>query len=117
MPPLHVLCQHLEQMLFPFIHHQMCGESLWTVIPYSERDKLYQLVQEMATAHASWLARQKTKKGSGKAQTKAHSPTPTAAADVAPLSRILLFSKNLFPPLSLLDKHDIQYYRIPLKAG
>ena len=107
-------CQHLEQMLFPFIHHQMCGESLWVVIPYPERDKLYQLVREMATAHASWSARQGKKKGSGKAKT---APTPTAAADVATLSRILLFSKNLFPPLSLLDKHGIQYYRIPLKAG
>jgi len=98
----------------------MCGESLWIVIPYPERDKLYQLVQEMATAHASWSARQGKKKSSSKAQTRADSlpaPAPTAAADVATLSRILLFSKNLFPPLSLLAKHGIKYYRIPLKAG
>jgi len=34
-----------------------------------------------------------------------------------PLSRIAFFSKSLFPPLSLLKKHDVQHYCVTLTSG
>src|SRR3954453_22405455 len=103
-------------MLFPFVHQQQCGESLWIVIPYSERDKLYRLVYEMVSARAAWLARQ-SKKSKHQGKTRPVLAPSLPAVETATISRILLFSKNLFPPLSLLAKHEIQFYRIPLKAG
>lgn len=95
-------------MLFPFVHHQLVCESLWIVIPYSQHHKLSRVVEEMTTVRVKWLQRQ---------QPKGAALSPLDREFTACLSSIPFYSKNLFPPLSLLDKHDVQYYRVPLKAG
>jgi hypothetical protein len=97
--------QHIEQMLFPFVHHELCGESLWILVPHAERRKLEAVVQEMVATRAAWLQRRGIVK-----------KLPPAAA-IALLSPIPFYSKNLFPPLSLLAKHQARYYRVTLKAG
>ena len=41
------LFKHIEQMLFPFVHHQLKGETRWFIIPHSQLEKLYLLAAEM----------------------------------------------------------------------
>jgi hypothetical protein len=96
---------HIEQLLLPFVHHQISGESLWILIPHEEREKLRMLVLEMARVQA---ARSRRKSPSG---------NHNKDVDVDLLADVLLYSKSLFPPLSLLEKHSIRYHRVQLKAG
>jgi hypothetical protein len=42
---------------------------------------------------------------------------PHATDDVELFSDVLLYSKSLFPPLSLLDQYSIRYHRVCLQAG
>ena len=81
---------HIEQMIFPFIHHQLEGESLWFIIPSSELHKLYQLCGEMY-----------------RVLYRVHPDVSDAECLV--MGRALLYSKQLWPPLSLLNKHGISY--------
>ena len=99
---------HIEQLLMPFVHHQLCGESVWILIPNEERHKVDRLVQHMAHTQVEWRRRRK----------RCHKGAVVGDPEHArSLSRVLLYSKSLFPPLSLLEKHRIRYHRIRLKAG
>lgn len=102
------LLQHIEQMLFPFFHHQICGESLWIVIPYSQREKLDHALEEMVGTYAAWRKR---------CDDDGNEDDEPDREAIRLLSRIPFYAKNLFPPLSLLEKHDVAFYRVPLKAG
>ena len=108
--------QHIEQLLFPFIHHQQCGESLWIVVPHSEHDKLSAVTEEMGAVRARWLQRQQ-RGAVAVIDEKDYVAAAVTATITACFSRVSLHAKNLFPPLSLLAKHDVQYYRVSLKAG
>jgi hypothetical protein len=96
---------HVEQLLFPFVHHQVYGDSLWILIPHSDRVKLAAAVEELVITRAKWIKREE-----GRAPTQMQH-------DAACLARIPFFSKCLFPPLSLLTKHGVRFYRVSLTAG
>jgi len=92
---------HIEQMLFTFVHYQLQGdrESEWVLIPYDQLPKLYTLAAEMYDVFYP---------GADKALTE---------ADKLTLGRMLLYSKQLFPPLSLLRQHGIRYGERHLNAN
>jgi len=106
---------HVEQMLFPFLHHQIYGDSLWVLIPLSERDKLATAINELVTTRAAWLSslheHQRHDTESDRLSIS------SASINTMLLSRIAFYSKSLFPPLSLLQKHDVQYYCVTLTSG
>jgi len=87
-------------MLFPFVHHQLEGETSWIVIPYRELSKLYDLAAEMYGLLYGVTADSEAK-----------------AEECALMGRALLYSKQLFPPLSLLQKQNIHFHTITLRAG
>jgi hypothetical protein len=96
---------HIEQMIFTFVHHQLEGESVWFLIPFNQLDKLYELAAEMyrvvyrMTAESLKLSEDEFQR------------------HCLIMGRALLYSKQLWPPLSLLQKHGIEYSRIVLRAG
>jgi len=92
--------QHIEQMLFPFVHHQLEGETRWFIIPRRYLNKLYELAAEMYGVLYGVT-------GQNAAQQKEREI----------MGRALLYSKQLFPPLSLLNKLKIQFHTITLRAG
>ncbi len=92
--------QHIEQMLFPFVHHQLEGETRWFIIPHAELDKLYALAAEMYGVLYGVQGR-----------------TAVHDQERAIMGRALLYSKQLFPPLSLLKQHGITFRSITLRAG
>lgn len=98
---------HVEQLHLPFVHHQLCGESMWIIIPHSERTKLQDVVREMARVQYEW---QQSQSGA-----KANVALSEEELDI--LSEVLFYSKSLFPPLSLLQKYGVTYRRVVLKAG
>lgn len=87
-------------MLFPFVHHQLEGETRWFIIPRRHLSQLYDLAAEMYGALYD-----------------AAGETPARIEERAIMGRALLYSKQLFPPLSLLTKHGIPYHTITLRAG
>ena len=88
---------HIEQMLFTFIHHQLEGESLWFLIPFGQLPKLYTLAADMyrvlyrVTPDSLTLTHEEFER------------------HCLVMGRALLYSKQLWPPLSLLNKHGISY--------
>src|ERR1700727_450124 len=106
---------HVEQWLLPFVHHQVCGESTWFIVPHSERAKLQRLVQRMAAVRRAQLARQERRERERDAGgQQAPSPSAAVAAIIAP---VLFYSKSLFPPPSLLVEFGIRYHRVVLQAN
>ncbi len=88
---------HVEQWLLPFVHHQVCGQSVWIIVAQRDREKMLAVANEMAMV--------RVRKGGGSSDT---------AALVSPT---LFYSKSLFPPLSLLAKYGVRYRRVVLDAG
>jgi len=87
-------------MLFPFVHHQLRGETCWFIVPHCELPKLYLLAAEMYGV--------------------LYGVTADSAAKVREckiMGRALLYSKQLFPPLSLLKANKITFHTITLRAG
>lgn len=107
---------HIEQLLLPFVHHQLSGESTWILIPHDERHKLRVLIQEMARTQVAWLRRSQAQQTNNEGTTIGEGPA-TNEHDINLLSDTLLYSKSLFPPLSLLSKHSIRHHRVQLNAG
>lgn len=112
-----ILSQQIEPMMYPFIHHQLCGESFWTLISYSQRDKLEKLVEVMATTHAK-----RTKRLNRLSLFGPESDDETPAMTVSTentriLSKIPFYAKNLLPPYSLLREHGIEFKTILLQSG
>src|SRR4051812_36736444 len=97
--------QHKEQLQMPFIHHQLIGQSHWYLIPYSEHKNLNQLIYKMVKVNSFWLKRQQ-----GQVEFLDHEFTKS-------LYLIPFYSKNLFPPESLLKEYGIKYYKIELQPG
>jgi hypothetical protein len=90
---------HVEQMLFPFIHHQLEGTSHWFILPHTELDKLHKLAADvfckLYPAAAGMLTEDEQKI----------------------MGRALLYSKQLFPSREMLRKHEIAFRELDLTAG
>ena len=86
---------HVEQEHFDFYHHQLFGDSIWCVIHPDDRHKLHAVM-------ASIIAAQENR--------------AVVERDLL-RGRVLLLSKQAFPPLSLLVEHGVRYDLIRLKQG
>jgi hypothetical protein len=93
---------HIEQLQFPFVHHQLSGESVWFLIPPTQLHKLDAVAADILHAYSH-----------SESCTKLKQQHPTYTS----LCRLLLYSKQLFPPLSLLQKHGVEYHRVRLRGG
>ena len=89
---------HFEQLLFPFTHQQISGRSIWYIVPYCELPKLYKV--------AATMLRTRLK--------ASHTLTESQIDDFA---RVLLYTKQLFPPLTLLQQHGVRYEVKELRAN
>jgi hypothetical protein len=38
---------HIEQLLLPFVHHQVEGESYWVLVPYDQLDRFVNVIEEI----------------------------------------------------------------------
>jgi hypothetical protein len=94
---------HIEQMLFPFVHTQITGSTVWYIIPHSELGKLYDLAAYLLAK----LAKQHNTVGM---------PEP-GTEEFRDYARVLLYSKTIFPSKELLDKFKIKYRRQVVNAG
>ena len=97
---------HVEQWLLPFVHHQVSGESTWILIPHSERHKLRGVVQKMARVRREVTSNE-----------RGHKVASASISSLATIAPVLLYSKSLLPPLSLLHAYGIQFHRLQLRAG
>ena len=88
---------HVEQMLYPFVHHQLEGESQWFIIPDTELHKLYKLAAHMYRV--------------------LYNRQEASEAEAYLMGRALLYSKQLFPPLSLLRAEGIVVWSLRLRTG
>jgi hypothetical protein len=95
---------HIEQLQFPFVHHQLTGESLWYLIPPTQLHKLDAVALDIITKFLR-LHEERDKD-------MLYDP-----ASMGPIARIYLLSKQLFPPLSLLQEHGVKYLAVRVKAG
>jgi len=90
---------HVEQMLYPFVHHQLEGESLWFIIPDSHLHdgSLFKLAAHMYR--------------------KLYNRPEADEKEAMLMGRALLYSKQLFPPPSLYKKFEITVWKVRLSAG
>jgi hypothetical protein len=97
---------HIEQLLLPFVHHQLCGTSYWIIIPYAELDKLVEMAMEIIKVRGRWW--------SGKMKLPYQEP---GESELRVIARALLYSKQLFPPMELLRQFKIDHYELTLRAN
>ena len=88
---------HIEQMLFPFVHHQLEGESLWVIVPFSQLPKLFQLGAELYA--------------------KLYKPSGTSHGELLTLGRAFVLSKQLFLSPAILRDRGIDFVEQYLHAG
>ena len=90
---------HIEQMIFSFIHHQLRGESVWFLIPFSQLDKLYQLAAKVYCKiyHVDWAT--------------------LSAQHRTTAGKLLVYGKQWWPAPSSLKQAGITFHTVRLKAG
>jgi len=87
---------HIEQMLFPFIHMQLVGETVWYIIPYDQLPKVYDLAG--AVYKRVWRVE-------------------CSDEELQLMGRALVYSKSLFPSEQMLLNANVLFQKHILREG